>query len=361
MHQLQLQQQALAIQQQYLLQQLLTTQQQTTSTRVQPGSRDATTANAIRQQQLHQMQQLQIQAHMRQQQLQQQQQQHVDPRIQAQLLSQLQASARGPAQQQAELRAQAMAAQLQIQAQVQARAAALAKAQVQVQTQAQERKVATEKDLRARFDSHPNTEHARLPSKPVSPPTVHTPEKSITPPQSVIHTPVVTESPTKTSAPLGRFAQARQTASNPFGELTALLARRSAETKPEQPTTPTIASEAQLPAASSSPAPLKEDRLAARQGLLSLGLGRPGAAPGQNRAKSSPFPLSPATEKVEVPAARSVSLAQQIKPIRQPLGPPAPTNELGDRNFQANVRKQAGKGLGMLGRRAEGQASPVVA
>lgn len=231
-----------------------------------------------------QLQQMQM-AHMRQQ---------VDPRLQAQLLSQLQAQPQ-------DIRAQAMAAQAQLQAQVYARAQ-------------------KQKEEKARFEAKPNA----LPESPIK---------------------AVPEETTKISIPLGRFAQARQTSSSPFGELTALLARR-AEVQPVK---------------ADDPAPtMSEDRVAARNALQSLGHGRPGATAAQNRAKSNPFPM-PSAPKSET-TNRSVSLAQPLKPIRQPFGPPAPTNELGERNFQSMARKAAGKGLGMLGRRGDGSGgtSPVV-
>jgi hypothetical protein len=267
-----------------------------------------------------------------------QQQQQVDPRIQAQLLSQLQAS-RGPLQQQADLRAQAMAAQAQLQAQVQARAAAMAKAKEKAQEA---------EDLKAKFEAQPNP---RAPSKPLA-------EKSPNTRLPIISSGEKT-SPTLDTpkVPVGRFAQARQTATNPFGELTSLLARRSAEATTD--TLPTTAKTSAVPSAAAANPTQSEDRIAARQGLSTLGLGRPASSTTQNRAKSSPFPLPAATTDTAAP--RAVSLA--LKPIRQPYGPPAPTNELGDRNFQAMARKKAGKGLGMLGRRGEssGATSPVVA
>lgn len=363
--QLLLQQQALQLQQQYLLQQLLTNRP---VNRGQPGTQDV---RAVQLQQLQlQMQQVQMHTQMQAQaQAQMQTRQYgVDPRVQAQLLAQLQASVKpSAAQQHAEAQAHAFTiAQVQQKAQ--------AKYQAQVEAFKLQQQAESERELRTRFESQPNPEvirATRTPKPAVSPITT----TARTRPASIASEPEESPSPTKATVPLGRFAQARQTAGTPFGELTALLARRSAAEQglekgsiPKAPVNPSAPSadeglDIDKPAESASAlaaAAPSQDRLAARANLKTLGHGRPLVSPtpadSKDRVQSSPLPR-PASKKAEPAPTRSVSHGQPMKPIRQPFGPPAPVNELGDRNFQSMARKAAGKGLGMLGRRGDGSGS----
>ncbi|ORX37223.1 hypothetical protein BD324DRAFT_650829 [Kockovaella imperatae] len=92
-----------------------------------------------------------------------------------------------------------------------------------------------------------------------------------------------------------------------------------------------------------------------------LGHGRPGNVQSAERAWTlSAADMANAKSHIDV-APRSASFAGMSVPrtvvVRQPFGPPGAPNELGEKNFQSRIRKQAGRGLGLLSRRGDTPAA----
>ncbi|OWZ74926.1 hypothetical protein C365_06594 [Cryptococcus neoformans Bt85] len=174
------------------------------------------------------------------------------------------------------------------------------------------------------------------------------------------------------TAPGGRFAQARlalaASGTSSYGTLTATLSKRSSS---EDQTTFTVTEVKTPPGEVSRTTPASPITQQARQSV-DLGFGRPAACVTPAEAKIT-------RDAVEAASARTSSLAfggpyssgnnnsrsssqsiglamKKISVARQPSGPPGDVKDLGDRNFQARIRKQAGLNLGMLNRRTESPA-----
>ncbi|WVQ73407.1 hypothetical protein IAR50_002979 [Cryptococcus sp. DSM 104548] len=171
--------------------------------------------------------------------------------------------------------------------------------------------------------------------------------------------------------PGGRFARARAAleadGKSSYGTLSAALSKRSSS---EDHTS--APAEGPIPPAGIShttPTSPVSDRVP-----VGLGIGRPVAAPPktiQSGEKYAPRAFSlPQGVQGGLRAqaeGRSASLpAGQVKRVvvtvaRQPTGPPGDVKDLGDKNFQARIRSQAVRNLGMLGRRTDSPANELVA
>ncbi|WVN90562.1 uncharacterized protein L203_105801 [Cryptococcus depauperatus CBS 7841] len=160
------------------------------------------------------------------------------------------------------------------------------------------------------------------------------------------------------TAPGGRFAQARAalaaSGTSSFGTLTAALSKRSASE--DHSTTQEKISPAEVPRTTPASPTTKSARMP-----LELGIGHPAplAAPlpvasGAEEKRVHTYPLT-ATSRTQIREERiaSQSVGKKVLVARQPLGPPGDIKDLGNKNFQARIRKQAGLNLGMLGRRTE--------
>lgn len=193
---------------------------------------------------------------------------------------------------------------------------------------------------------------------------------------------VITSSPTPPSAPpsaaLGRFARARQelaaaqAAAPGATPLAALLSRgRSVDED-----TISLSSVATSPISETGPYPSSSSRkwsmesasgrqVASDSGHLTMkdpvSFLEWGYLPPAPRSQSFSSYTRPTTvdvtrrQQAVVNSGSSSAVPSLI--IRQPYGPPGSVDELSQKNFASNIRRQAGINLGMLGRRTDGTES----
>ncbi|GFZ45012.1 hypothetical protein JCM24511_02738 [Saitozyma sp. JCM 24511] len=172
-------------------------------------------------------------------------------------------------------------------------------------------------------------------------------------------------------SPIGRFAQARQAlaAGGSVAGLSGTIGRRAASEDDDRSSlSETSIFEARNYTAQTSPSSsISEhaEKPTATTAREALGLGRPAQVVSGGRAWSVPSQTKSSPKETSTSAARAASytvgVGAHIKPVRQPNGPPGPPNELGDRNFQSRIRRQAGLNLGMLNRRRTESPSDVAA
>ncbi|ODN73991.1 hypothetical protein L202_07484 [Cryptococcus amylolentus CBS 6039] len=181
---------------------------------------------------------------------------------------------------------------------------------------------------------------------------------------------VSAEGPVPAVKPGGRFARARAAleadGKSSYGTLSAALSKRSSS---EDHTS--APAEVSIPPADGShttPASPISERIP-----IALGIGRPVVAPPKiiySGEKYTPrafsLPQGALGGRGAQAEGRSASLpAGQVKRVvvtvaRQPTGPPGDVKDLGDKNFQARIRSQAVRNLGMLGRRTDSPANDLV-
>ncbi|WVW84894.1 hypothetical protein I302_106929 [Kwoniella bestiolae CBS 10118] len=168
----------------------------------------------------------------------------------------------------------------------------------------------------------------------------------------------------------GRFAQARQAMAaegteKPYGTLTATLSGRSLNSEnfaQTMFTEKTIQEKEEVVEAPASPTVEKKPL---KYTLGALGNGRPSTVSSNtNRAVTLPVKEN---NPAQAHSQRAVSqpllqIPSKVYVVRQPYGPPCEASELGDKNFQSRLRRQAGLNLTMLGRRTESPCpTPVMA
>ncbi|ORY30545.1 hypothetical protein BCR39DRAFT_587811 [Naematelia encephala] len=227
-------------------------------------------------------------------------------------------------------------------------------------------------ELRARFESAPNSNDMyktpQEPSKPVfeqrlSPYAQPAPSTSWRPSQPAA--PPAKSANSDSRPAMGRFAQARQAMANdpkPMGSLSSVLTRRRMTDESSASSQSSSTSERKASDSSqTSPTTSFEEQVRAAP-VKNLGLGRPSAPGSGVRSATSPTVLTPRTEPAPRAASYTNGQVARTAVVRQPIGPPGDAKELGDKNFQSRIRRQAGLNLGMLGRRTDAASStPVVA
>ncbi|OCF35128.1 hypothetical protein I316_03169 [Kwoniella heveanensis BCC8398] len=254
-------------------------------------------------------------------------------------------------------------------------------------------------ESRSRFEILPSTAPfppSTSPTASLSPtsPSAWRAAESPSPSKTTIVTPTEVQPPpppppatTSIRSPKGgRFSQARKEMEAEgditLGTLTSTLSGRSLASsesydsikeKNDKQASPTLLKPAgecvfqvQRQAQAQPVQPPAQEPKSAKYTLGALGLGRPSAlANVSSTARSATLPA--AAELLDPnAAARSVSQpilqTSKVVIVRQPMGPPGEAKELGDKNFQSRLRRQAGLNLGMLGRRTESPCpTPVLA
>lgn len=191
---------------------------------------------------------------------------------------------------------------------------------------------------------------------------------------------VITSSPTPPSAPpsaaLGRFARARQelaaaqAAAPGATPLAALLSRgrsvdddsvslSSVATSPISELGPSSSSSRKWSMESSGGRQVASDsgHLIMKEPVSFLEWGYLPPAPRSQSFSSYSRPTTIDVTRRFSAMAPAASVPNLI--LRQPFGPPGSADELSQKNFASNIRRQAGINLGMLGRRTDSTESDV--
>ncbi|OCF57046.1 hypothetical protein L486_05904 [Kwoniella mangroviensis CBS 10435] len=246
-------------------------------------------------------------------------------------------------------------------------------------------------ELRARFEAAENYGHTAPPpiesktrfSPSTSPTNGNSPTSpswkssgSPSPTKTNILTP--TELPTLTqpttsvrSPKGGRFSQARKAMAaegteKPYGTLTATLSGKSLNMENYvQPMFTEKKVQEQKEEVVEVPASPTVEKKPMKYTLGALVNGRPSTVP-SHTSRAATLPVTE-TNSAPVYNQRAVSqpllqVPSKVFVVRQPHGPPCEASELGDKNFQSRLRRQAGLNLTMLNRRTESPCpTPVLA
>ncbi|WRT67977.1 uncharacterized protein IL334_004951 [Kwoniella shivajii] len=218
----------------------------------------------------------------------------------------------------------------------------------------------------SRFDTSPLVTNTS--GSPTSPSWRSSDSGSPSPTKTTILTP--TELPTPSaqthnsirSPKGGRFSQAMATkGEQAYGTLTSTLSGRSIHIE-ARPQLQSVFNVEKKEAIQISP---EMEKRPLKYTIGALGNGRPSTQPANsNNNRSASLPVQ--EPKTTLLSQRVVSQPtigmSKVMVVRQPYGPPCEAAELGDKNFQSRLRRQAGLNLTMLGRRVESPCpTPVLA
>ncbi|WWC62796.1 uncharacterized protein I303_105393 [Kwoniella dejecticola CBS 10117] len=234
------------------------------------------------------------------------------------------------------------------------------------------------------------TTGGHLDESPTSPSNSWRSSGSPSPTKTTILTPTEISTPVQVSSVRspkgGRFSQARQAmeaegTEKPYGTLTATLSGRSLTSSTFEPLYTQTQTQTQMQPIFGEPKTTSKEEVTSnsptverktlKYTLGALGYGKPSTV-SATTVRSTTVPNPPCTQ-AEPALAQNQQQQQravtqpaipQVKIIvvRQPHGPPCEASELGDKNFQSRIRRQAGLNLTMLGRRTESPCpTPVLA